>query len=66
MPLQKFQYELSIQGNERSLQRWLDHELDVMVHVHEVRHEYEKQQQLYIFPFSCTSFIMQVISLEWH
>ncbi|PRQ48038.1 putative plus-end-directed kinesin ATPase [Rosa chinensis] len=34
------------QGNERSLQRWLDHELEVMVHVYEVRHEYEKQQQL--------------------
>ncbi|XP_050365648.1 kinesin-like protein KIN-4A isoform X2 [Argentina anserina] len=35
-----------VKGTERSLQRWLDHELDVMVHVHEVRHEYEKQQQL--------------------
>ncbi|XP_004288009.1 PREDICTED: chromosome-associated kinesin KIF4A-like [Fragaria vesca subsp. vesca] len=34
------------QGNERSLQRWLDHELEVLVHVYEVRHEYEKQQQL--------------------
>lgn len=34
------------QGNERSLQRWLDHELEVMVHVYEVRHEYGKQQQL--------------------
>lgn len=34
------------QGNEKSLQRWLDHELEVMVNVHEVRHEYEKQSQV--------------------
>ncbi|KAL0692497.1 hypothetical protein Bca4012_059677 [Brassica carinata] len=27
------------QTNEKSLQRWLDHELEVMVNVHEVRHE---------------------------
>ncbi|WOL04667.1 kinesin-like protein KIN-4A isoform X4 [Canna indica] len=33
-----------VQSSERSLQRWLDHEL-VMVHVHEVRNEYEKQSQ---------------------
>ncbi|KAG6470784.1 hypothetical protein ZIOFF_071864 [Zingiber officinale] len=32
--------------NEKSLQRWLDHELEVMVHVHEVRNEYEKQSQV--------------------
>ncbi|ONK70321.1 uncharacterized protein A4U43_C05F32520 [Asparagus officinalis] len=32
--------------NEKSLQRWLDHELEVMVHVHEVRAEYEKQSQV--------------------
>jgi protein-tyrosine-phosphatase len=32
---------------ERSLQKWLDQELEVMVHVHEVRNEYEKQSQLY-------------------
>ncbi|WVZ63804.1 hypothetical protein U9M48_013409 [Paspalum notatum var. saurae] len=31
---------------ERSLQKWLDQELEVMVHVHEVRNEYEKQSQL--------------------
>ncbi|CAN6583187.1 unnamed protein product [Malus baccata var. baccata] len=35
-----------VQGNEKSLQRWLDHELEVMVNVHEVRHEYEKQSQV--------------------
>lgn len=35
------------QNNEKSLQRWLDHELEVMVNVHEVRHEYEKQSQVY-------------------
>ncbi|EHA8590245.1 Kinesin-like protein KIN-4A [Cocos nucifera] len=34
------------QINEKSLQRWLDHELEVMVHVHEVRAEYEKQSQV--------------------
>ncbi|KAJ9177288.1 hypothetical protein P3X46_012523 [Hevea brasiliensis] len=33
------------QGNEKSLQRWLDHELEVMVNVHEVRFQYEKQRQ---------------------
>ncbi|XP_038984123.1 kinesin-like protein KIN-4A isoform X2 [Phoenix dactylifera] len=34
------------QINEKSLLRWLDHELEVMVHVHEVRAEYEKQSQV--------------------
>ncbi|XP_013620893.1 PREDICTED: kinesin-like protein FRA1 isoform X2 [Brassica oleracea var. oleracea] len=34
------------QTNEKSLQRWLDHELEVMVNVHEVRHEYEKQSHV--------------------
>ncbi|KAL8141125.1 hypothetical protein V2J09_007146 [Rumex salicifolius] len=34
------------QTNEKSLQRWLDHELEVMVNVHEVRSEYEKQTQV--------------------
>nr|VDC58450.1 unnamed protein product [Brassica rapa] len=32
--------------NEKALQRWLDHELEVMVNVHEVRHEYEKQSHV--------------------
>lgn len=32
--------------SEKSLQKWLDQELEVMVHVHEVRNEYEKQSQL--------------------
>ncbi|KAD0046733.1 hypothetical protein E3N88_44876 [Mikania micrantha] len=36
------------QNNEKSLQRWLDHELEVMVNVHEVRHEYKKQNQMYL------------------
>lgn len=40
--------ELDIQGNEKSLQRWLDHELEVMVNIHEVRCEYEKQSQVYV------------------
>lgn len=31
------------QMNEKSFQRWLEHELEVMVNVHEVRIEYEKQ-----------------------
>ncbi|KAF3446621.1 hypothetical protein FNV43_RR11801 [Rhamnella rubrinervis] len=34
------------QSHEKSLQRWLDHELEVMVNVHEVRHEYEKQSHV--------------------
>ncbi|KAK5831873.1 kinesin-like protein KIN-4A isoform X2 [Gossypium arboreum] len=34
------------QTNEKALQRWLDHELEVMVNVHEVRFEYEKQSQV--------------------
>ncbi|OWM80703.1 kinesin-like protein KIN-4A [Punica granatum] len=34
------------QSNEKSLQKWLDHELEVMVNVHEVRFEYEKQSQV--------------------
>uniref|UniRef100_A0A2N9GY49 Kinesin motor domain-containing protein n=1 Tax=Fagus sylvatica TaxID=28930 RepID=A0A2N9GY49_FAGSY len=34
------------QSNEKALQRWLDHELEVMVHVQEVRFEYEKQSQV--------------------
>ncbi|KAI3684685.1 hypothetical protein L6452_33910 [Arctium lappa] len=33
-------------ANGQALQRWLDHELEVMVNVHEVRHEYEKQSQV--------------------
>ncbi|KAL2520918.1 Kinesin-like protein FRA1 [Forsythia ovata] len=37
---------LNGQSNEKSLQRWLDHELEVMVNVHEVRFEYEKQSQV--------------------
>ncbi|XP_030950223.1 kinesin-like protein KIN-4A isoform X1 [Quercus lobata] len=34
------------QSNEKALQRWLDHELEVMVKVQEVRYEYEKQSQV--------------------
>ncbi|PWA70014.1 Kinesin, motor domain-containing protein [Artemisia annua] len=34
------------QNNEKVLQRWLDHELAVMVNVHEVRYEYEKQSEV--------------------
>ncbi|GKU98915.1 hypothetical protein SLEP1_g11850 [Rubroshorea leprosula] len=34
------------QSNEKSLQKWLDNELEVMVNVHEVRYEYEKQSQV--------------------
>eukprot|EP01018_Ginkgo_biloba_P022477 Gb_12250 [translate_table: standard] len=35
-----------IQSNEKALQRWLEHELEVTVHVHEVRCEYEKQSEV--------------------
>ena len=31
------------------MQRWLDHELEVLVNIHEVRYEYEKQSQVYVF-----------------
>ncbi|GAB2293800.1 Kinesin-like protein KIN-4A [Dionaea muscipula] len=34
------------QTNEKSLLRWLDNELEVMVNVHEVHTEYEKQSQV--------------------
>ncbi|KAL6572361.1 Kinesin-like protein KIN-4A [Orobanche minor] len=34
------------QSNEMSWQRWLGHELEVMVNVHEVRYEYEKQSEV--------------------
>ncbi|KAK1291121.1 Kinesin-like protein FLA10 [Acorus calamus] len=37
---------ISSQGNEKSLQCWLDHELEVVVNVHEVHLEYEKQSQV--------------------
>ncbi|XP_047157412.1 kinesin-like protein KIN-4A isoform X1 [Vigna umbellata] len=32
--------------NEKSLQKWLDQEVEVMVHVHEVRAEFDKQNQV--------------------
>ncbi|EEF29115.1 kinesin-like protein KIN-4A isoform X2 [Ricinus communis] len=35
----------SSQVNDKSLQRWLDHELEVIMKVHEVRFQYEKQKQ---------------------
>ena len=38
---------LYFQSNEKPSQRWLDHELEVMVNVHQVRYEYEKQSQVY-------------------
>ncbi|CAH9144871.1 unnamed protein product [Cuscuta epithymum] len=34
------------QSNEKSLQHWLENELELMVNVHEVRYEYEKQSQV--------------------
>ncbi|KAK1587858.1 hypothetical protein Q3G72_017552 [Acer saccharum] len=34
------------QSNEKSLQKWLDNELEVVVNVHEVRFKYEKQSQI--------------------
>ncbi|XP_059645541.1 kinesin-like protein KIN-4A isoform X2 [Cornus florida] len=34
------------QSNDKNLQRWLGHELEVMANVHAVRSEYEKQTQL--------------------
>ncbi|KAM7250363.1 hypothetical protein ACFE04_022246 [Oxalis oulophora] len=37
---------LAGQSNGKALQKWLDHELEVVVNVHEVRFEYEKQTQV--------------------
>ncbi|CAL9071109.1 unnamed protein product [Musa textilis] len=37
---------LKLQINEKSLQQWLDHEVEVLVHMHEVRDAYEKQSQM--------------------
>ncbi|KAI3499344.1 hypothetical protein L1887_29080 [Cichorium endivia] len=34
------------QSNEKAMKRWVDNEVGVMVNVHEVRHEYEKQSQV--------------------
>ncbi|KAF6143459.1 hypothetical protein GIB67_029628 [Kingdonia uniflora] len=51
------------QSNEKSLQRWLDHELEVMVNVHEVRLEYEKQSQV-VSSMSPNSKIARIASLE--
>ncbi|XP_071724026.1 kinesin-like protein KIN-4A [Rutidosis leptorrhynchoides] len=39
-------YTPTVQSNEKALQKWLDHELEVVVNVHEVRFEYEKQSQV--------------------
>lgn len=48
-----------LQSNEKSLQRWLEHELEVMVNVHEVRHEYEKQSEVYV-AFRRFSFVSRI------
>lgn len=37
------------QTNDKALQRWLDHDLEVMVNMHEVRFEYRMQSQVYFF-----------------
>ncbi|KAI3802664.1 hypothetical protein L1987_30805 [Smallanthus sonchifolius] len=37
----------NVQSNEKSLRRWI--EVEVMVNVHEVGHEYEKQGQVYAY-----------------
>lgn len=34
------------QANDKSWQRWVDHELEVLVKVHEVRFEYDKQSRV--------------------
>ncbi|KAG4140446.1 hypothetical protein ERO13_D06G019027v2 [Gossypium hirsutum] len=35
-----------LQTNDKALQQWLEHELEVVVNVHEVRSEYESQSQV--------------------
>lgn len=37
---------LHFQINEKTLQQWLDHEVEVLVHTHEVQSEYEKQSKM--------------------
>ncbi|THU59174.1 hypothetical protein C4D60_Mb03t22210 [Musa balbisiana] len=46
IPLGHKDLNLKLQINEKSLQQWLDHEVEVLVHMHEVRDEYEKQSQM--------------------
>ncbi|WJX95166.1 Kinesin-like protein KIN-4A [Trifolium repens] len=48
------------QINEKSLQRWLDQELEVMVHVHEVRAEFDKQNQVHTALEEELAFLKQV------
>ncbi|XP_042399848.1 kinesin-like protein KIN-4A [Zingiber officinale] len=36
----------AIQINEKTLQQWLDHEVEVLTHMHEVQSEYEKQSKM--------------------
>nr|XP_027192618.1 kinesin-like protein KIN-4A isoform X1 [Cicer arietinum] len=43
------------QINEKSLHRWLDQELEVLVHVNEVRAEFDKQNQVYVITIFCWS-----------
>lgn len=39
----------SLQVNEKTLRKWLDNELEVVAKVHQVRFQYEKQIQVYVF-----------------
>lgn len=63
----------TFQTNEKTLQKWLDHELEVMVNVHEVRFEYEKQSQVYVIlflhyfaiPYDCLYLIDRVECFYW-
>ncbi|XP_044469978.1 kinesin-like protein KIN-4A isoform X1 [Mangifera indica] len=56
------------QSNEKSLQKWLDHELEVTVNVHEVRLKYEKQNQVQAALAQELSVLRQVeqLSLNGH
>ncbi|URE33284.1 KISc [Musa troglodytarum] len=53
-----------IQINEKSLQQWLDHEVEVLVHMHEVRDAYEKQSQMRSALAEELSFLKQEAALS--
>uniref|UniRef100_A0A516IJE7 Kinesin motor domain-containing protein n=1 Tax=Turnera subulata TaxID=218843 RepID=A0A516IJE7_9ROSI len=55
---------MNTHGNEKSLQKWLHHELEVMVKVHEVRIQHEKQRQHQAALAEELTFLKQVDSMS--
>ncbi|XP_058765816.1 kinesin-like protein KIN-4A [Vicia villosa] len=52
------------QINEKSLQRWLDQELEVMVHVHEVRAEFDEQNKVHAALEGELAFLKQAVQFS--